>query len=104
MKASSLNVQGKKIDKQKCFVVTITGIGIMVPMTGRHFEQRLTCGTTLICGYICEEKHCIYIDERNLASGRSNGLHRKPALAYNISETWLSVEDKHGLLCTTERV
>jgi hypothetical protein len=61
VKASSLNVKGKKIDKQKCFVVTITGIRIMFPMTGRHFEQRLTCGTTVICGYICEEKHCIYI-------------------------------------------
>jgi hypothetical protein len=76
----------------------------MFPTTGRYLEQRLTCGTSGICKYIFEEKHCIYIDERNLASGRSNGLHRKPALAYNISETWLSVEDKRGLLCTTERV
>jgi hypothetical protein len=62
--ASSLNVQGKKIDKQKCFVVTITRIGIMFPMPVRHFEQRLTCGTTLLCGYICEEKQYIYRREQ----------------------------------------
>jgi hypothetical protein len=74
--ASSLNVQGKKIDKQKCFVVTITRIGIMFPMPVRHFEQRLTCGTTLLCGYICEEKQYIYIDESKVA--------------YVESQPWLS--------------
>jgi hypothetical protein len=31
-KASSLNVEGKKTDKHKCVVVTITGIRIIVPM------------------------------------------------------------------------
>jgi hypothetical protein len=38
-KASSLNVEGKKSDKHKCVVVTITGIGIIVPMEMRHTEQ-----------------------------------------------------------------
>jgi hypothetical protein len=36
--ASSLNVEGKKIDKQKCVVLTITRIRIIFPMPVRHTE------------------------------------------------------------------
>jgi hypothetical protein len=87
--AYSLNVEGKKIDKQKCFVLTVTRIGIMFPMAVRHSDQRLTCRTTLVCGYICEEKQCIYIGDTNVASGGSK---------------WLTLKDNRGFLCTTDRV
>jgi hypothetical protein len=38
---SSLNVEGKKSDKHKCVVVTITRIGIIVPTQRRYSEQWL---------------------------------------------------------------
>jgi hypothetical protein len=34
-----LNVERKKSDKHKCVVVTITRIGIIIPMEMRHIEQ-----------------------------------------------------------------
>ena len=37
--ASSLNVECEKSDKHKCVVVTITRIGIIIPMKMRHIEQ-----------------------------------------------------------------
>jgi hypothetical protein len=86
--AFSLNVEGKKIDKQKCVVLTITRIGIIFPMPVRHTEQWLTCWSCVRCGYICEEKVCIYIGEINVASGESS---------------WLSLEANRGFLRTNGR-
>ena len=74
MMACRLNVEGKKIDKQKCFVLTITRIRIMFPMPVRHTVKWLNCSTTQLCWCICEEKYCIYIGESNVASGGSKCL------------------------------
>jgi hypothetical protein len=60
-KASSLNVEGKKSDKHKCVVVTITRIRIIFPMERRHSEQWLTSWSCVGCGHIWEEQVCIYI-------------------------------------------
>jgi hypothetical protein len=88
-KVSSLNVEGKKTDKYKCVVVTITRIGIIFPIEIRHTEQWLTSWSCVGCGHIWEEKVCIYIyiyiyiGEMNMASGESS---------------WLSLEDNSGFL------
>jgi hypothetical protein len=86
--ASSLNVEGKKIDKQKCVVLTITRIGSIFPMPVRHTEEWLTSWSCVRCGHICEEKVCIYIGESNVASGGSS---------------WLWLEANRGFLRTNGR-
>jgi hypothetical protein len=73
-KASSLNVEGKKTDKHKCVIVTITRIGIIFPIEMRHTKQWLTSSSCVGCGHIWEEKVCIYIGEMNEASGGSSWL------------------------------
>jgi hypothetical protein len=84
--ASGLYVEGKKIDKHKCFVLTITRIRIMIPMPVRHTMKWLNCSTTRLCWCICQEMDCIYIGESNVASGGSKCLPLKA---------------KHGFRCKT---
>jgi hypothetical protein len=72
--ASGLYVEGKKIDKHKCFVLTITRIRIMIPMPVRHTVKLLNSSTTQLCWCICEEMDSIFIGERNAASGGSKCL------------------------------
>jgi hypothetical protein len=95
--ASGLYVEGKKIDKYKCFVLTITRIRIMIPMPVRHTVKWLNCSTTQPCWCICEEMDSKYIGERNVASGEK----QVPSVE---SQTWLSLQDKCGLPRTTSRI
>jgi hypothetical protein len=41
--ASGLYVEDKKIDKHKCFVLTITRIRVLIAMPVRHIVKWLNC-------------------------------------------------------------
>jgi hypothetical protein len=83
---SSLNVEGKKSDKHKCVVVTITGIRIIIPMERIHSEQWLTSWSCVECTQNWEEHVCIYIGEMNVAC---------------VGSSCLALQAKRVLLCTT---
>jgi hypothetical protein len=96
--ASNLNVKGKKIDKQKCVVLTITRIGIIFPMPVRHTEQWLTLWSCVRCGYICEEKVCIYIYRRDQCGFRGK------LVAFVGSQPWLPAYEWSVFACNVSVV